>query len=64
VQIGYQTQLVAPPTFKNVVTGEDLGQRNSTLVPYLHMGTNRRCTPSATTQCCIYTDSRFSYDYW
>jgi hypothetical protein len=64
-QLGYQTQLAATPTYKNMVTAVDLGPRNSTVSPYFHMGTTRNgCAPSSTTQCCIYADAGYRYDYW
>jgi hypothetical protein len=63
--IGYQSQLTSPPTYINVVTGANIGQRNSTTTPYLHFGYwVNGCTPSATTQCCVYAESRGRYDYW
>ena len=62
--MGYQSVLATPVTYKNLVSCVDLGQRNSTTSPYLHFSTTRSCTPSSSTQCCIYSDSGYRYDYW
>ncbi len=65
LQIGYRSALVSPVTYTNVVTGASIGQRNSTSTPYVHFGYwANGCTPTASTSCCVYTDSRGRYDYW
>jgi hypothetical protein len=63
--IGYRSTLTNPVTFNNVATGANIGQRNSTHNPYVHFSYWRNgCTPSTSTQCCVYVDSRGRYDYW
>lgn len=64
-QIGYQSVLASPVTYRNVITGANIGQRNATDNPYVHFGYfMNSCTPSSSTQCCIYGDGRARYDYW
>ena len=64
LQIGYQSVLANPVTFKNVVANQDIGRRNATVDPYVHFSTYVGCTTSSSAQCCVYADSNYRYDYW
>jgi hypothetical protein len=66
--IGYQSVLASPVTFLDVASGTNIGQRNATYnvteSPYKHFGSTPQCTPTSSTQCCVYADARYRYDYW
>ena len=62
--IGVTSTLTSPVNYTDVVTGEDLGPRNATQIPWRHFGSYQLCSASASQQCCAVADAGNRYDYW